>query len=108
MTTNELTFDALHSQEILSLETANNVYRFCITDAPNFAGILSGGIFGECSTKASFLSAVSSQEDYQTEDFGKVKIGSRAIFVYQTAKGIHHLVTSPIIKLVHSTETPQT
>jgi hypothetical protein len=102
MTTNELTFDNLHSEETLFLETSNNVYRFSVIDAANGVGELSGGIFGDCPTPASFFSSVSAQEDYQVEEPGKVKVGSRAIFLYQSAEGIHHFVTSPILKLSHS------
>ncbi len=102
MTTNELTFEGLHSEEILLLETANNVYLFSVVDAANGVGKLSGGRFGDCPTTASFFSSASPQEDYQVEEVGKVKVGSRAIFLYQSAEGIHHFVTSPILKLRHS------
>jgi hypothetical protein len=102
MTTNELTVKDLHSEEILLLETANTVYRFSVIDAPNCTGKLSGGRFGACPTTASFLSSVSAQEDYQLEDVRKVKVGSRAVFLYESAEGIHHFVTSPILKLAHS------
>lgn len=105
MTINEMTLEGLHSQEILLMETANSVYQFSVIDAPNCIGQLSGGIFGDNSTTASFLSSVSSQEDYQAEDLGKVKVGSRAIFVYESNKGLNHFVTSPIIKLTHSKQS---
>jgi hypothetical protein len=107
MTTNEMTVEGLHSQEILLLETANSVYRFSVIDTINCIGKLSGGIFGDSPTTASFLSSVSPQEDYQTEDFRKVKIGSRAIFVYQSNEGLNQFVTSPIIKLTHSKQPNQ-
>jgi hypothetical protein len=102
MTTNETTLEGSQSQEILLLETANSVYRFSVIDTINCIGNLSGGIFGDSPTTASFLSSVSPQEDYQTEGFRKVKIGSRAIFVYQSSEGLNHFVTSPIKKLTHS------
>jgi hypothetical protein len=102
MTTNELTLEGLHSEETLILETANNTYQFSVIDAPNGVGKLSGGMFGACPTIASFFSSVSAQEDYQVEAVGKVKVGSRAVFLYQSVEGIHHFVTSPIIKLTHS------
>jgi hypothetical protein len=105
MTTNEMTREGLHSQEIFLLETANSIYRFSVIDAPNCIGKLSGGIFGDTPTTASFLSAISAQEEYQAEDFGKVKVGSRAIFAYQSNEGLHHFVTSPIIKLTHSKQS---
>lgn len=47
MTTNEMSFAALHPKEILLLETANSTYRFSLTDAPNGIGKLSGGVFGD-------------------------------------------------------------
>jgi hypothetical protein len=102
MTTTEMTLEGLQSQEILLLETANSVYRFSVIDTINRIGKLSGGIFGDNPTTAGFLSSVSPQEDYQTEDFRKVKIGSQAIFVYQSSEGLNHFVTSPIKKLTHS------
>jgi hypothetical protein len=105
MTTNEMSFAALHSKEILLLETANSTYRFSLTDAPNGIGKLSGGIFGDRPATASFLSSASALEDYQPEDFGRVKVGSRAIFIYQSAEGLNHFVTSPIIKLTHARQT---
>jgi hypothetical protein len=102
MTTNELTFESLHSQEIIVLETANHVYRFAIIDAANRLGTLSGGSFGDSPKLASFLTSVSAQDNYQAEETGKVKVGSRAVFVYQSDRGHSHLVTSPIIRLTHS------
>lgn len=102
MKTDELTFDNLHCEETLLLETSNNVYRFSVIDAANGVGKLSGGIFGDCPTTASFFSCVSAQEDYQLEEVGKVKVGSRAVFLYQSTEGIHHFVTSPILKLTHA------
>src|SRR5688572_27514476 len=98
MTTNELTLDNLYSEETLLLETSNNIYRFSVIDAANGVGKLSGGIFGDCPTTASFFSCVSAQEDYHVEELGKVKVGWRAIFLYQSGEAIHHFVTSPIIK----------
>jgi hypothetical protein len=107
MTTNEMSFTALHPKEVLLLETTNSVYRFSLTDALNGVGKLSGGIFGDRPATASFLSSASPQEDYQPEDVGKVKVGSRAIFVYQSAEGLNHFVTSPIIKLTHARQRIQ-
>jgi hypothetical protein len=102
MTINEMTLEGLPAQETLLLETANSIYRFSVIDAPNGIGKLSGGIFGNNPTTASFLSSVSAQEEFQAEGFGKVKIGSRAIFVYQSNEGLNQFVTSPIKKLTHS------
>src|SRR4051812_9645802 len=102
MTTKELTFDSLHSQETIVLETANHVYRFSIIDAVNRIGSLSGGSFGDSPKLASFLTSVSAQEDYQADDAGKVKVGARAIFVYQSDRSHCHLITSPILRLSHS------
>lgn len=105
MTTNEMSFTALPPTTTLLLETANSTYQFSLIDATNAIGQLSGGIFGDCPATASFLSSVSAQEDYQAEDFGKVKVGSRAIFIYQSNDGLNHFVTSPIIKLTHMEES---
>jgi hypothetical protein len=102
MTTNELTFESLHSQETIVLETANHVYRFLIIDASNRIGTLSGGSFGNHSKLASFLTSVSASENYHAEETGKVKVGLRAVFVYQSDKGHCHFVTSPITRLTHS------
>ena len=107
MTTNELTFDSLHSQETILLETAHHVYRFSIIDAVNRLGALSGGSFGDSPKLASFLTSVSAQEDYQADDAGKIKVGSRAIFVYQSDRSQCHLITSPIIRLTHSKLAPK-
>src|SRR5262245_49600947 len=102
MTTNELIFDSLHSRETILLETANNVYQFSIIDTPTRLGTLSGGPFGECPKLASFLTSVGAQEEYLAEEAGKVKVGLRAIFLYQSETGHTHLITSPIVRLTHS------
>jgi hypothetical protein len=102
MTKNELTIDSLHSQETIVLETANHVYWFSIIDAATHLGTLRGGSFGDQAKLASFLTSVSAQDHDQADDAGKVKVGSRAVFVYQSDGGHYHLVTSPIIKLSHS------
>jgi hypothetical protein len=107
MTNDELTFDSLRPHEIIVLETENHVYRFSIIDAANRVGRLSGGSFGKGSKLASFLTSVSASENYQAEETGKVKVGSRAVFVYQSDCGHCHLVTSPITRLSQVKPAPR-
>jgi hypothetical protein len=103
MMVNEMALEGLQPRQIFILQTANSTYLFSLIDPTNGIGRLSGGIFGNRPTTASFLSSVSAQEDYQAEDCGKVKVGSRAVFIYDSPAGLNHFITSPIVKLSHTT-----
>jgi hypothetical protein len=103
MIVNEMILEGLQPRQTCILQTANSTYLFSVIDPPNGIGRLSGGMFGNRPATVSFLSSVSAQEDYQAEDPSKVKVGSRAVFIYQSPAGLNHFITSPIIKLSHTT-----
>jgi hypothetical protein len=102
MTMNEITFDNLHPQETILIETVHSAYTFSVVDAVNRDGLLTGGILGTRTMRANFLGSFSMQKTCRVKELGKVKVGSQAIFLYCSEGGQRHLITSPIIRLVHT------
>ncbi len=100
MTTNEVTLNDLNTADTIFLETRHSTYQFTVTDAVARAGILSGGLLHEAQIAANFLCSVSSREG-ASDDTQRLKVGSRAIFIYPSEAGTRYVVTSVITNLIY-------
>lgn len=92
-------FEDLVTSEELVIETQNSCYRFCITDAVQRHGYLSGGSLGNQPQKAILLGTILKQGESYTTDPRGLKTDARALFYIETEVGMKHLVTSIITKL---------
>jgi hypothetical protein len=98
MITNEIIFSNLTTADVVFMETRHSTYQFFVTDPAACAGILSGGLLNQNSIKAKLLCSVSNKEE-SSDDTSKIKVGSRAVFIYTGETGTRYLVISAITKL---------
>jgi hypothetical protein len=100
-TKENITFDAMQTNEEIVIETQNSAYKFCIGDAATRQGFLSGGTLGESSTVAILMGTISKNGEHYINDPCGLKTEARAFFFIQTENGMKHLITSVITHLVH-------
>ena len=99
--TNELILNELNPIDIVCMETAHSTYRFAVLDPTARAGILSGGLLNETPLEANFLCSLSAQEN-GGDDTTRIKVGSRAIFIYTSEARARYIVISTITKLTYN------
>src|SRR5215211_5726912 len=95
MTINEVTVNDLTPVDTVLMETAHSTYQFSVTNPTTRTGILSGGLLSQNPIEANFLCSVSAKEDCK-DDTSKIKVGSRAIFIYASEAGTRYIVISAI------------
>lgn len=98
-------FDDLKTSQEIIIETQNSCYRFCVTDAHQRHGYLSGGSLGKQVQKAILLGTIFKKGGAYTTDPGGLKTEARAFFYIETESGMKHLVTSIITKLSQVDQT---
>jgi hypothetical protein len=92
-------FEAIKASAEILIETQNSCYRFCVIDAHQRHGYLSGGSLGQRAQKAILLGTIDKQRKSYTTDPKGLKTEARAIFYIETESGMKHLVTSMITRL---------
>lgn len=100
-------FEDIKTSEEILIETQNSCYRFCVTDAHQRHGYLSGGSLGNRAQKAILLGTIYKQGGAYTTDPKGLKTDARALFYIETESGMKHLVTSIIIKLTQVKTNPE-
>src|SRR5262245_37208048 len=102
MAISEVALDSLRADDCLLVTTANATYSFLVVDPGKHRGILTGGVLGSKSVSAILLGAEVIKSGQVSALFSKVCEGSRAIFFVAAAECVQQLVTSTIIRLVHT------
>jgi hypothetical protein len=88
------------------IQTAHSIYLFLGSTPADPRGLLVGGALGECPISAFLVGAIStsnSDAEYPTS----LKAGSRAVFHILTNGYCKRVVTSPIVRLVHTHVRPK-
>ena len=83
------------------IRTAHSLYLFLGSTPADPRGLLVGGVFGEKPIEAFLVGAISttnSESEYPTT----LTEGSRAVFHVPSESEYRRVVTSPIVKLVHT------
>lgn len=91
---NEITFDELHENDTVVLETAHNVYTFRMKDLEQQMGELEGGTIASPSTAV--LGGTVEDDEFLQD---RLRVGGRAIFfssIPKTDMAFKRIVTSPI------------
>lgn len=91
----EIKFSEIHPQDQLLIRTANSEYRFCVTNAEQRRGRLTGGSLGDSEREAVLAGAATN-----TGGLGKIdqtlQPGGRAVFYLSAQRGVERLITSVI------------
>ena len=93
----EITFDELHENDTVVLETAHNVYTFRLRDIEHQMGDLAGGPIDQPS---SAVLGGTVEHDAFLQD--RLRVGGRALFfssVPQDRGAFQRIVTSPIASI---------
>lgn len=83
------------------IQTTHSIYLFLGSTPADPRGLLVGGVVGECLTDA-FLAGAISTSNGELEYPTSLVTGSRAVFHILSNGGCKRVVTSPIVKLVHT------
>ena len=83
------------------IQTARSIYLFLESTPADPRGLLVGGKLGESPISAFLVGAISTSNS-DTEHPTALTTGSRAVFHILTNGGCKRIVTSPILKLVHT------
>ena len=88
------------------IQTVRSIYLFLGSTPADPRGLLVGGKLGESPISALLVGAISTSNS-DTEHPTALTTGSRAVFHIHTNRGCKRIVTSPILKLVHTQVHPQ-
>ncbi|HEU4386423.1 MAG TPA: hypothetical protein VFV34_01410 [Blastocatellia bacterium] len=83
--------EVIKTGSTLIIQTLHSTYTFSVTDEVAKRGLLSGGVFAPSGVEARLLNA----------DFSKLRVGSQAMFLIETNRGVKRVTTSRITQLVH-------
>jgi hypothetical protein len=93
--------DTGDGKSCLLIQTAHSVYLFLGSTAADPRGQLAGGVFGEFPIGALLVGAISTSNS-KSESRTALTAGSRAVFHIESDGVWRRVVTSPIVKLVHT------
>lgn len=92
-----LDLNSLRPSEVISIQTANSVYQFSVTDPAQCLGVLRGGTLGDRAIIATLLCSLPGKG--VTCDWLTLQPGVRAIFFCATSEGVRRLITTRIRKI---------
>jgi hypothetical protein len=93
--------DTSGAKSCMLIQTAHSLYLFLGSTPADPRGLLVGGVFGEKPIEAFLVGAIStsnSESEYPTS----LTAGSRAVFHILSNGEYRRVVTSPIVKLIHT------
>jgi hypothetical protein len=93
--------DAGNAKSCLLIQTAHNVYVFVGNAPADNRGLLAGGVFGESPIGAVLVGAIATSNG-KSESRTALTAGSRAVFHIESDGTWRRMVTSTIVKLVHT------
>jgi hypothetical protein len=93
------------SNSCMLIQTVRSIYLFLGSTPADPRGQLVGGKLGEAPVSAFLIGGISTS-NAETEDPTALTTGARAVFHIQTTGGCKRIVTSPILKLVHTQIRP--
>lgn len=92
-----LDLNTLRASEVISIYTANSVYRFSVTDPAQCAGWLRGGSLGDEPLLAILLCSLTTRQ--RSADWLTLQRGAKAVFFCASTQGIRRLITTRIQKI---------
>ena len=93
--------DLDESNSCMLIQTEHSLYLFLGSTPADPRGLLLGGVFGESPTDAFLVGAISTS-NVETESPTSLTAGSRAVFHVLSDNSFKRVVTSTIVRLVHT------
>jgi hypothetical protein len=103
----EIALDSLTATQHLLIETTNSTYSFAVTDPVQRLGVLIGGALAG-RRAGTFLVGARSRKAGDEADFARLRVGSRAVFLFSSESGLKRVITSRITRLVQKRARAET